>query len=242
MRLQFKLGFICFASFLILGCKKGHEGDCFMGTGEDVTVTRSLEHFTGVRIEDRFEVELIDTNASYVEITGGSKLLAGITSEVENNVLIIRNENGCNHVRDYRRLMKIKVYGVLTDIWHDTDGTITNLNHFSNDTIFFHLTGSDANFDLNNKFFFSDMYQTGSLTLTGSCEQIRIDLTSYGSFYGTNLDCKNARVVNAGEGDLYVHVTDTLDAKINRVGNIYYSGKPDHISTQISGEGAIFEQ
>ena len=112
----------------------------------------------------------------------------------------------------------------------------------SKDIIFFHQTGHDATFHLNNKYFWCDMYQTGSLTLTGSCDQINLALTSYGFYYGQELDCKIANVTNEGEGDLFVHATDTLTATIKRVGNIYYSGNPNQLNLQDFGEGEIVKQ
>jgi Protein of unknown function (DUF2807). len=226
-----KLAYIAFL-LLAFSCKKGHRTDCLKGTGEIVTETRTLENFNGAVIQSNFDIELIDTNANFIEITAGENLMDGITSTIENNILTIRNENKCNFVRSFKTPFSVKVYGKLRDIWHQSDGILTNRNELTSDTIILHLEGSEADLKLNNEYFYSDMYQPGDLTLAGNCAKITIELTSFGSFYGHELNCKNANVYNKGEGDIHVNISDTLNAVIFSVGNIYYYSTPSLLNTE----------
>ena len=227
---------------MLFSCKKGHQTDCLKGTGKTISEIRNVSFFDGLSVQGNFDVELIDTNVNFIEITAGENLIEGISATIENNILIIRNENKCNFIRNNKHPFEIKVYGKLKSIWHNADGKMTNRNFFSYDSIFFHLEGSEAVFKLNNSFFFSDMYQTGNLKLSGNCDALTIDLTSFGYFYGETLNCKNATIVNKGEGDSFIRCSDTLKAIVLSVGTIYYLGNPILVDSIILGEGKIIKQ
>ena len=81
---------------------------------------------------------------------------------------------------------------------------------------------------------------SGSLTLTGTCNFAEITIKSSGSFYGSNLEIKEAEVNIQGAGHIYVWATDRLYVNIQGAGNVYYKGNPQIISN-IQGSGKLIK-
>lgn len=43
----------------------------------------------------------------------------------------------------------------------------------------------------------------------------------------------------AGSGNAYVFANDTVDVDIAGSGSVYYSGDPEHVTTDIAGSGNV---
>ena len=54
-----------------------------------------------------------------------------------------------------------------------------------------------------------------------------------------NLIANEAKVTVAGVGSVYVHPRDSLDATMNGIGAILYSGSPRDVNTRMNGLGTI---
>ncbi|MEP7170678.1 MAG: DUF2807 domain-containing protein, partial [Bacteroidota bacterium] len=87
-------------TFFISSCKKEHLFDCFKSRGTTITVERPVSYFN--KVDAYNDVNLVFHNGAsgVVKVTGGTNIMDGIVTSVENNTLTIRNENKCNWVRD----------------------------------------------------------------------------------------------------------------------------------------------
>ena len=187
------------------------------------------------------EVEFIDTNYYAVEITCGKKILEGVTTNVDDGKLVITDENRCNFVRDYSKERKMKIYGSPNVIWQHGDGKFYCKN-VNQDTLRFYLEGNDSEINFNGNYFTAELYQTGSLKLTGSSDEISIAVNSYGTFYGYDCVSRKSIIRNTGEGDAYVFGLDTLGISISSVGNVYYKQEPYKLILSDIGDGELIKE
>jgi putative autotransporter adhesin-like protein len=80
---------------------------------------------------------------------------------------------------------------------------------------------------------------SGVLRAGGSADRLVATLSGSGLADLGGLVAREARAVAAGSGRIDVTVTRTLRASVPGTGAIFYGGDPDHVSTSVSGTGAI---
>lgn len=82
----------------------------------------------------------------------------------------------------------------------------------------------------------------GDLELSGSCAEADIEINGAGAIDADHLICTNARVEINGAGSCDIHVTSILDAAVNGVGSIRYSGSPATVNKSGGGIVAVSEK
>jgi Putative auto-transporter adhesin, head GIN domain len=66
-----------------------------------------------------------------------------------------------------------------------------------------------------------------------------VNLSGVGAVELGSLLARDAHVKLSGTGNVHVYATDTLDASVDGVGSISYSGNPSHVRKHVTGLGAI---
>lgn len=91
-------------------CQRGD--DCFTGKGANGIISRKLEVFDKISIENRLNLIITQdsTKAGEVSISGPENLLEEITTEVDGGWLRIKNANTCNFVRTYDYELTVHVF------------------------------------------------------------------------------------------------------------------------------------
>jgi len=87
--------------FLLIGCDSDKGLNCFQAAGSIVQEERSVEEFTEIVVFERTQLIIQQGETQSVVVESGENLLNDIEVEVTEGVLEIRNDNGCNLVRDY---------------------------------------------------------------------------------------------------------------------------------------------
>lgn len=73
----------------------------------------------------------------------------------------------------------------------------------------------------------------------GKLDALSITMSGAGNADLSQLIANEATVRVSGVGSIYVHPRDTLDATMNGVGAIFYSGSPREVNTHMNGLGTI---
>src|SRR5262245_25022970 len=81
------------------GCQKDQWDDCFTSKGPTITQERCVEGFHTIELEDHIDLVLTEEEDCVVRVRAGQNLLGQIDTEVEGDVLHIRDRNTCNFVR-----------------------------------------------------------------------------------------------------------------------------------------------
>lgn len=78
----------------------------------------------------------------------------------------------------------------------------------------------------------------GEVELVGSAQRQSVTLDGVGAYSGENLDSVDAEVVVSGAGSADVLVTGSLDARVDGIGSISYTGGAD-VTEHVAGAGSI---
>lgn len=85
----------------LFSCDSENAPDCFQTSGTKISKQITVENFDKINISQGIELIINEGPETEVVIESGQNLLSGITAEVSNGQLFLRNSNGCNWVRDY---------------------------------------------------------------------------------------------------------------------------------------------
>ena len=101
---------ILLISIFLWSCQRGD--DCFTNKGANGSVSRKLEVFDKISIENRLNLIITQDSAKAgdIVISGPENLLEEITTEVSDGWLKIKNTNTCNFVRSYDYELTVKVF------------------------------------------------------------------------------------------------------------------------------------
>jgi hypothetical protein len=80
---------------------------------------------------------------------------------------------------------------------------------------------------------------SGDISASGSVSQLNISIDGSGDAQFSGLIAWNVDAVVSGSGSIFVRATHSLDAKVPGSGAILYSGNPSHVTTSITGSGAV---
>jgi len=227
----------------LVSCKKSGT-DCFTSTGKIARELRSTEEFDSIDLEDNVNLIIRQDTAFRIEAEAGQNLLDGIDTKVSNRQLVIRNRTICNWLRSYSNPINVYVsVKNLKAIYYNSAGNITTVNSITSDKLKVDVWGGAGtiNMDLNIKgfgYFYIHM-GTADFNLHGNCSICLIYAGDYGLIQATNLQTGYAYVTNHGTNDIYVRARQLLDASIESIGNIYYTGNPDSLVVKIHGSGQV---
>lgn len=220
--------------------------DCFHGRGREITEERHMETIKGIYLTNNISVVIHPDSNQRMTVTAGENLVDGIETSIENGRLSIRNNNRCNWTREFNPTLQV-------DIWTNTLQSIY-IEDASGD-LRFTDTLKVSNFRLDC---FSSM-GTYRVILLADIATLAIhngpaDIIAEGSvstqynysagFGKMNcllLKSNNIYMNNKGTNDNYVYSNTILEAKIEATGNIYYSGNPVNVTTQITGKGKLIK-
>ena len=101
---------ILLLSIFLCSCQRGD--DCFTNKGANGSISRKLEVFDKISVENRINLIITQDSAKAGEvvISGPENLLEEITTDVSDGWLKIKNMNTCNFVRSYDYELTINVF------------------------------------------------------------------------------------------------------------------------------------
>jgi hypothetical protein len=227
---------------MLTGCGKDG-GVCVSNSGEITKQVRNVADFNQVNLNDNVSLILTSDNSGSLVVEAGRNILGGISTTVENGQLTIGNNNTCNWLRDYSK--PINVYVASNRLWkikYNGSGDISTSGTLKLDSIAVEVWGGCGTIDLS-----LDVWQ-GSFSLNMGTVDFRLRgvsaITSvytgdYGLYDGRNLKTGYTFITTKGSNDAYVWAINSLNANIQSIGNIYYTGNPATITTSISGTGKV---
>lgn len=92
---------------VLFSCDSENANDCFQTSGNTITKEFQVVNFNKINISQGIELIIKEGTETKVIVESGQNLMSGITAEVSEGQLFLRNSNGCNLVRDYNNT---KVY------------------------------------------------------------------------------------------------------------------------------------
>lgn len=234
------------ASLMATSCSKM---DQLFNNGEPVTERREVAHrFSAISMYNNVNVKLVQSSYPHLELTCPKNLIEKVTTEIEGDTLVIKNENEYNWLRSFDYSIDLTVYydslrqinfasvgdllctdsikGIAEQTIDSTGGFIDTITiHNFNLNINEGCGDIDLTFNCNvvkNNF----GNGTSKVTFRGKAEYTEIIMRSYGVVHAEELNSNFVRVQSHSTNDAYVWARSKLTVWLYSIGNVYYKGNP----------------
>jgi len=231
--------------------------------GEPITEQRTLDHrFEAIKMYNNVNVKLVQDNHPHLELTCPKNLIEKVTTEIDGDTLVIKNENDYNWLRSFDYSIDLTVYydslrqidfasvGYL--LCTDSIKGIKELTIDSTNAVI--DTAWVPSFNLNIKEGCGDIdltfncnvvksnftNGTSLVTLRGLAQYTEIIMRSYGVVHAENLNSNFVRVQSHSTNDAYVWARTKLTVWLYSIGNVYYKGNP-WIVQECTNDGQVIK-
>lgn len=230
---------------MFISCKKENRFDLVKRTGKETVEERELADFTTLLLYHRIDVELISDTLNKAIVTAGKNIICNIPTKIENGILTIEDNNKFKWSRSYDKTLKVELHcKTLRHIKLYGGGKLYNTKTFKGDTLTVEMFGASGitTLDLNVQVAKSGQHAgPANLTFTGNCHECHVYTIGNGIFHTENLHSEATLVNNGGTSDCYVNVNGYFEVQIHYNGNVYYTGNPTLIYTDIDGTGKLIK-
>ncbi|RYY09806.1 MAG: hypothetical protein EOO36_21620 [Cytophagaceae bacterium] len=230
----------------LAACGAGHETDCLKSNGAVTTQRRAVDRRVRiVLVYDNVDLTIVPDTATYAEVRAGEHVIDGLTLTSQGpKTLLINNTNTCNWTRSYDTPYEVRLHVPhLTDVRQLGYGTLSTASRWTQDTLFVHLLGAgDVKLDVVSKYLYTDMYELGDMTLSGTAEEFHPLVGGTGFLFAGGLAAKACyfQTTRTSLGDAYVRAIQNLDGTHAGKGTFYYIGNPTYVN--ITGGGNVVKQ
>lgn len=215
--------------------------DIFLeGNGIVETEFRRASGFDAVSSSGDFDVTIVPGDEYSVEITAESNLLSYIETDVVGNTLKIRTR-GMYSLRDHRTIEIYITTPVLNGVALSGSGIIKT-GSFLSDDFRVTLSGSgDIDTQISSETLKADVSGSGSIFIEGDTFESEFVISGSGKIKSYDLEQNVCQATISGSGDMYVNVSEAIDAHISGSGRVYYINYPV-VHTSISGSGGVVDK
>jgi hypothetical protein len=169
--------------------------------------------------------------------------MKGITTEVEDGVLKIRDENQCNWVRSYKKEINIYLQcRELSKIIYSGAGNVTGMNTIVSDSMEYDFwSGSGViSMDIQCRLLHANMHTgPGDAILTGTAQSAYYYSNGNGKLKCDGLKAEHVDFDWVSTNDCWINCSNDLTGTIGYIGNVYYTGNPAVIQVQEKDQGQL---
>ncbi len=230
-------------SFILSACSADWTPDCFRKEGEMISREIALANFEEIEVHAGIELFLSKANTQKVVLETGENLAEDVNFNVDGNRLIIKNNNTCNFVRDYK-ITKVYIESPnLKLIRNASSWTIKSLNTLAYDNL--QLISEDANlgdavktdgdFDLDLECNTLTIVSNGlsDYFLRGQVTDFSVNFFSGdGRLEAENLLAENIEVYHRGSNTMVVNPQQSLIGKLVSTGNLVAKNEPPLVQVE----------
>ena len=211
------------------------------GNGDVTTITRTTNDYDAIKCAGFMDFILVKGNEGNIKIEGEENLLKYIITEVKDNKLVVKVENGINLRTSWTKGIVITIpFEEISYVSLAGSGDVWNKDVIATDNFKVSLAGSgDLNLKVKAENLDSNISGSGDITIVGNTNNLKTSVTGSGDFHGFDLDANNTDVSVTGSGDAKVVSKKMLKAKVTGSGDIEYKGNPEKEDTKIVGSGSI---
>ncbi|WP_116807883.1 head GIN domain-containing protein [Steroidobacter cummioxidans] len=213
------LGALAAMVLLLSGCGSHDDGD----HGPAVSERRDVESFDSVSLEGAAKLEIKIGEPLAVLVSGNQTSVSRVETNVSGGTLHIKNKPRDWVIRNNSRLTI-----------HITLPKLESLElEGGNDVSLAGLHGGDTTIKAAG---------AANIVANGELDELTVRLAGAGHADLSKLAVADAKVTVDGVGSVIVNPRESLDATMNGIGAIFYTGSPHRVNTRMNGLGTIARQ
>ena len=215
MSVQPVMAAIVGAALLLSGC--GNHGDY----GPTITETLKVESFDSIDLDGAARLEITIGEPASVVIRGSEKSVRRIESRVSGDTLHIKSRAKEWVIRNDNARLTFQITMPRLESLRLEGGNDVNVMGFAGGK--------------------TEIRASGALNMNadGHLEKLTVRMSGAGHADLSRLVADAATITVDGVGSVIVNPRESLDATMNGVGAIFYTGNPTHVSTRMNGLGTI---
>ncbi len=236
-RYLFKILVLSVAILFLCGCNSDSSSDCFQNSGKLVRYEVSVEDFNKITVFENVSLVLKVGVQQKVEVETGEFLRNEVTTEVEDDRLLLRDTNDCNYFREYGTTKIYITSPNITEIRSSTGQTINSdgvLNYSSLTLISESFLNSesettDGEFDLELNSENVNIIVNGIayFKLRGITTNFGVQVAAGDSrIEAENLMAEFVSVDHRGSNDVFVNPQQSLTGAIRGTGDVISINRP----------------
>ena len=239
MKLLKSITVLAFLLSTMVSCAQWGNGQKIKGDGDITTLTRSTSSYDGLKASGPMDFRLVRGTEGNISIKGDANLMRYIVTEVKNNKLIVKVEDGVN-LKPTQTIVITVPYETIASVALAGSGDITNSGTINTDEFEVSLAGSgDIDLKIEAQSVVSAIAGSGDIKLTGASKNLTTKIAGSGDFDGKGFESIHVEAKISGSGDIDVVCNGNLNIRISGSGNVNYLGNPTNTDTKISGSGSV---
>ncbi|RDY58849.1 head GIN domain-containing protein [Flagellimonas nanhaiensis] len=234
---------IAITILFLIACNGDNVPDCFQNAGDLIKDTVEVPSFSRITVFENINLVLIQGEEQKVEVETGEFLRKEVSAKVEDNRLILRNENGCNFIRDYGLTTiyvtspNISEVRSSTGLLVSSDGVLNypELALISESFVNPETETTDGSFDLevdsgivrivvNGIAFFKLRGQTDNLNITIAAGDSRVE--------AADLVAQNVAIDHRGSNDVFVNPQQRISGVVRGTGDVVSNNRPPEVEVE----------
>ena len=232
--------------FLLLtltACEKDHLFDWTKSTGKTVTENRPAGNFRFIVMDDDVDIRLSIQPQPAMSVTAGQNIIDGIKTEVRNDTLYVSNENRCNWVRSYKNRYVVNVAAPVIDrLLYYGSGNFDCIDTIRTDEFIVDVWNGSGSIQLLldvNQSHLNQHIGRCDITVAGRSPLTYVYQNDVGRIDAASLESDFTYARNTGTNDMLIRCNKELGVEIRYTGNIYCSGQPYRVDSDITGTGRL---
>ena len=240
-------------ALLFNSCNGENVPDCFQNAGEPKRKTLDVPEFSKITVFENLNLVLKQGSEHRVEVESGEYLIEGVTAQVEEGRLVLRNDTGCNLVRKYGLTTVYVTAPNLTEVRSSTgllisgDGVLSypSLSLIAESYNNPETETTDGSFDLDLEAVSVSIVVNGiaHFKLRGSTENLNITVAAGDSrIEAGELVAQRVNVNHRGSNDVFVNPQQRIGGVIRGYGNVYCVQRPAEVEVEELFNGRLIFQ
>lgn len=216
------LGALTAAALLLGGC--GDRGDNWADKGPLVSERREVEEFDSISVEGATKLEITIGEPISVLVKGQESAVKRVSTDVDGDTLNIRGKARDWIVRNNNSRLTVQITLPKLDSLQVEGGNDVSVVGFKGGDTRIKATGA------------------ANLNADGQLDRLTVRMSGAGNADLSKLLVAEATVTVDGVGNVVVNPVESLDATMNGVGAIFYTGTPRRVNTRMNGLGTIAQR
>ncbi|MEL6811239.1 MAG: head GIN domain-containing protein [Bacteroidota bacterium] len=241
------------ALLLCVACNTENAPDCFQTEGSIVITRFDVPFFSRIRIEDDVSLVIRQGDIQEVFVETGENLLNDVSVTVENEVLVFRDSNRCNLLREYGVTQAVVTTPDLKEIRNASEFNVVGQGV---------LRFPNLKLTSNTEGAIEDARKNGDFTLTVQCEDLVVEANGFSTFYidgfteranlgftdeiprfeGANLMVNDLRILQRSANVMIVNPQESIRGQIRGTGDVISVNRPSVVEVEEFFTGRLIFQ